>query len=565
MTGLLIGIGGAVLLVIFVIMVILSRISVAGPNEAFIITGRKGQAHDGDGHTMADLSGQKVVMGGSVFVLPVVQRLHRLDLSSREIPVAVTAAVSGQGIRCDADAVAIVKVGGTAEMIRPAAQRFLHQQDRIEAFTGQVLAGALRAVIGRLTVEEIIRDRAAFAAHVAEEAERSLTHQGLVLDAFQLEDIRTDGTYLQDIGRPEAARVFRAAAIAEAQARQTAETERMRAEEAIAEGGRNLALKQAEVQAEIDAARARSAAAGPLAEAEHQQAILLSQQRVAERNAELTERQLDTQVRKPADAARYKTEQEAEAERNAVVLRADGERQAVIAAAQASAEHARLIGAADATAIRARGEAEAESMRAKAEAFAQYGEAAVLDLLVRVLPTVVGAAAAPIAAIDKLTVISTDGASAITKSVAANVAQGLQLGTDLTGIDLNQARWALRPGANGDGSKSLTRGGQNRGSSGDAEQRAWARYVVGHGDASGPSCSGWRRTTISARSSRGWGSAACSRLGWPANWRTGCSRPGWPAACSSIAARGGPRGDRVGVRGPARAVLDARAVRRGLS
>jgi len=72
-------------------------------------------------------------MGAAVFVMPVVQKLHRLDLSSREIPVAVTAAVSAQGIRCDADAVAIVKVGGTAEMIRPAAQRFLVQQNRIEA------------------------------------------------------------------------------------------------------------------------------------------------------------------------------------------------------------------------------------------------------------------------------------------------------------------------------------------------------------------------------------------------------------------------------------------------
>ena len=40
------------------------------------------------------------------------------------------------------------------------------------------------------------------------------------------------------------------------------------------------------------------------------------------------------------------------------------------------------------------------------------------------------------ASIDKLTVISTDGAASLTKTVAANVAQGLQLGTDLTGIDL---------------------------------------------------------------------------------------------------------------------------------
>lgn len=75
-------------------------------------------------------------------------------------------------------------------------------------------------------------------------------------------------------------------------------------------------------------------------------------------------------------------------------------------------------------------------MRAKAEAFTEYGEAAVLDLLVRVLPQVVEAASRPIGEIDKMTVISTDGASALTKTVAANVAQGMQLGTDLTGIDL---------------------------------------------------------------------------------------------------------------------------------
>ncbi|MGI5242368.1 flotillin family protein [Dactylosporangium sp. CA-139066] len=444
MTPLLAAIGGLVVLVVLIVASVLSRVRVAGPNEAFIVTGRKGRSvKAADGSVTTDLSGQKVVMGAAVFVLPIVQRLHRLDLSSREIPVEVTAAVSKQGIRCDADAVAIVKVGGTAEMIRPAAQRFLHQQDRIEAFTKQVLSGALRSVIGRLTVEEIIRDRAGFAAHVAEEAERTLTHQGLVLDVFQLEDIRTAGTYLEDLGRPEAARVYRAAAIAEAQARQGAEQERLKAEEVIAESGRNLALKQAAVQAEIDAARARTAAAGPLAQAERDQAIIAEQQKVAERNAELKDRQLDTEVRKPADAARYRVEQEAEAAKNAAIATAqasaeqakllgEGER----ARRAAAAEAVRLEGAAEADAVLARGQAEAAAMRAKAEAFEQYGQAAVLDLLVRVLPEVVGAASAPIGEIDTMTVISTEGATSLTKSVASNVAQGLQLGTDLTGIDL---------------------------------------------------------------------------------------------------------------------------------
>lgn len=476
-TVLLIAIGGAVLLILFLMLFVVSRIKVAGSNEAFIITGRKGksvQAQDGSRST--DLSGQKVVMGASVFVVPIVQRLQVLDLSSRRIHVEITGAVSKQGIRANLQGVAIVKVGGTEDAIRAAAQRFLNQQQGIDLFTSEVLAGALRSIVGRLTIEEIIRDRTAFAGAVAEEAEHSLTNQGLVLDTFQLQDIFAEGSYLQDLGRPEAARVLRDAAIAEAHARQAAESERLRAEEAIAEANRNLSLKQAAIQAEIDAAKARSAAAGPLAQAEREQVILAEQQKVAERNAELKQRQLDTEVRKPADAERYRVEQEAEAAKNAAIFKAEAQRQAVIAAAQGSAEQARLTGegersrraalaeanaiegakegeaeqrrrvaiaealeregVAEASAILARGQAEAEAMKLKADAFATYGEAAVLDLLVRVMPDVVRAASEPMSNIDKMTVISTDGASSLTKSVAGTVAQGLQLSTDLTGIDL---------------------------------------------------------------------------------------------------------------------------------
>jgi flotillin len=102
----------------------------------------------------------------------------------------------------------------------------------------------------------------------------------------------------------------------------------------------------------------------------------------------------------------------------------------------AVAEALEREGTAEASSILARGQAEAEAMQRKAEAFAEYGDAAVLDLLVRVLPEVVKAASAPMSGIDKMTVISTDGAASLTRSVASNVAQGLQLGTDLTGIDL---------------------------------------------------------------------------------------------------------------------------------
>lgn len=319
------------------------------------------------------------------------------------------------------------------------------QQDGIVGFTQEVLSGALRSIVGRMSVEDIIRDRAAFAGQVAEEAEASLSGQGLVLDAFQIQDITTEGSYLEDLGRPEAARAKQEADIAEAVARRASEQARLKAEEEIAIAQRTFALKQAEIKAETDEAAARAAAAGPLAEADRQQEILSQQEKVAERQAALTDRELDTQVRKPADAARYQAEQEAEARRIAQVKEAEADAQRARLTGEGEKAHraalaaaVRIEGEAQGAAIAARGSAEAEAMRKKADAFAQYGDAAVLQMLVEVLPQVVGKASEPLSAIDKMTVISTDGASQLSRTVADNVAQGMELLSSTTGVDLAQ-------------------------------------------------------------------------------------------------------------------------------
>ncbi len=471
-------IAGLVLLVILLVLLVTSRYKVAGPNQAYIVTGRKGKAvlNPETGALTTDLSGQKVILGGGTFVVPFVQKLATMDLSSRRISVQIRGAVSGQGIKLNVEGVAIVKVGGNADQIRLAAQRFLSQQQDVEPFTQEVLAGALRSIVGGLTVEQIIRDRAAFAQRVADESENSLTGQGLILDTFQIQDVTDDGSYLADLGRPEAARIGQAASIAEANARQAAEQARIKAEQEIAIAQRELALKQAEIRAETDAASARAAAAGPLAQADRDQSILLEQEKVAVRQAALTERKLETEVRKPADAARYKVEQEAEGRRTSEIAGAEARKAASIAAAQAKAEETRLSGEAEksrraalaeaeaiegtkrgeaersrrvaeaeattaegqaqATSILAVGQAQAEAMDKRAEAFANYNDAAVLQMLIEVLPQIAKEVAAPISAIDQLTIVSTDGASAIPKQVTDNVVQTLSMLKTTTGLDL---------------------------------------------------------------------------------------------------------------------------------
>ena len=131
-------------------------------------------------------------------------------------------------------------------------------------------------------------------------------------------------------------------------------------------------------------------------------------------------------------------------------------------------------------------------MQAKADAFAQYGEAAILDLLVRIMPQVVSAASAPMSAIDKMTVISTDGAGSLTKTVASNVAQGLQLGTDLTGIDLTALLARLGGAARrlGDGAEAAEAGrpGQGGDRSGDRLDNGKTSEVIAAGPAAPVQC-----------------------------------------------------------------------------
>ncbi len=497
---------GVIGLLAVVGLLVLTRLKVAGPNEAFIITGRKGRAvtNPETGAISTDLSGQKVVMGASAFIVPFVQKLAILDLSSRQIAITVGSAVSSHGIKCSLEGVAVVKVGGTEDAIRAAAQRFLGQQSEIDHFTQEVLAGSLRAIVGRLSVEEIIKDRAAFAREVAEEAEASLTNQGLVLDTFQLQDIQTEGNYLHDLGRPEAARAEKEAAIAEAIARREAEEARLKAEEAVAVANRELSLRQASIKAETDAAAAEAEASGPIAKAARDQEIISAKQKVAEQQSELKERELDTEIRRPADAERYAVEQEAEGNKSRSIREAEAKRAATVEAASAKAEESRLVGAgerqrreelakaaeiegraegeaerarreavaaavkaegeAEAAAILARGDAEAEAMTRKAEAYEQYGDAAIVDLLASMLPEVVREASAPMAGIDKVTVISTDGATALTKTLTDNIAQGMQLSSDVMGVDLASMFGQLADRASG-GTAALRSSGDDSESS----------------------------------------------------------------------------------------------------
>ena len=190
-------------------------------------------------------------------------------------------------------------------------------------------------------------------------------------------------------------------------------------------------LKVAEFRREQDIAKARADQAYELESARAKQEVTEQemQVKIIERQKQIEleekeilrrEKQYDSEVKKKADADRYAIEQNAEAQKRKELAQADAEKYRIEAQAQAQAERIRLDGIAKAEAERAQGTAEAEIIRLRglaeaeakekiAEAFEQFGQAAVLDMIVKMLPEYAKQVASPLANIDKITVVDTGG------------------------------------------------------------------------------------------------------------------------------------------------------------
>ncbi|WP_035834249.1 flotillin family protein [Jonesia quinghaiensis] len=438
---------------------IAKRLRRVPPNEALIIVGR------GAGRTASADSTQRVVIGGRVFVWPVLQQGFAMSLEQRQIGITVEG-VDKNRIKIAIKASINFKVRGDEEGVRRAAQRFLSQQELLTEIIKESLEGSLRSIVGDMNIEQIISDRKGLSDRVVDSTKLDLAEQGLQVDLLNISDISTPGSdYLTNLGRAESARARQVAEVSEAEAKRASEFAVIEAAEQIAERQKALDLRKASIKAETDRANAEAEASGQLARAEQDRLVATQQREALSEQAKVTEEELDISVRKPAEADAYAKVQAANASRDAANANTEAEafkrttiaeanKTAAIQDAEAAAESVRRQGEAErdrqvalavgikaegearAFAIEAEGRAEAIATDAKAEALQKYGEAALVQELIERLPEIVRAAAEPVGNIQGMTVISTDGATAVTKNVTSVLAEGQQVIKQLTGVDI---------------------------------------------------------------------------------------------------------------------------------
>ena len=139
----------------------------------------------------------------------------------------------------------------------------------------------------------------------------------------------------------------------------------------------------------------------------------------------------------------------AEIERRRIETMAAADKARQTAEAEGRAAAIRVQGEAEAEIILKKGEAEAKAMNVKAEAYQEWNQAAVVDKLITGLPEVVRALTAPLANVDKITIVSTgDGATAgmskITGDITAMAAQIPALFETLSGMKMSELLGKVR-------------------------------------------------------------------------------------------------------------------------
>jgi flotillin len=464
---------GIVLVLVLALVAILSRYTKVGPNQVLVVSGRPHTYKDPDGTLRK--RGFYVVKGGGTYVWPVFEKVDVLSLELLTIDVQTPEVYTSKGVPVRVDGVAQIKVKGDDISISTASEQFLSKStDEIKNVAMQTMEGHLRAILGTMTVEDIYQNRDAFASKVQEVAAGDMANMGLGIVSFTIRDIRDGQGYLEALGKPRIAQVKRDAVIAQAeadrdaiirsaQASQTGQEAKFMADSKIAEAQRDYQLNIAQYQASVNQKKAESDLAydlqkyktGQLVKAEEIQVNIVEKQKQIELQQQeilRKQRELEANVQKPADAERYKVETlasatqfqlEAEATGAAAAAKAKGFAAAdvVKATGLAEADANKARGLAEAAIIEAQGKATAEAMRMKADSFKQYNEAAVIQMLVEVLPQIAAKISEPLSKTEKIVIINSGsgpggGASKLTGDITTILSQLPPVVESLTGVSL---------------------------------------------------------------------------------------------------------------------------------
>lgn len=433
---------------ILVILILIVGYLKAPPDTAYIISG---------------LGKRRILIGKAGWRIPFFERVDKISLRVMQVDVKTSEAVpTNEFINVSVDGVANVKVSSDPTLLLRASEALLGMnRAELVSLVTQVLEGNMREIVGSVGLKEMVQDRQGVAKKITENVVPDMQKLGIEVVNFNIQSFRDNAGTIENMGIDNVEQIRKNAqiakanaqrdiAIATAEAQQQANAIKVEADKKIAEQNAALSVQQAEMQVMADSKKAEADAAYSIQQENQRKTIEISranadiarrekEAELAEKEIALQERKLDAEIRKQADAMKYKAEKEAEAELIKRQREAEAKKYEALQEAEArkaEAEALRFAMEQEAEGIRAKGIAEAEAIEKKAEAQKKMGEASILEMYLTALPEVVKGAAAPLSQTDKIVMYGDGNATRLIKDVMGSANQVVDGLKESTGIDL---------------------------------------------------------------------------------------------------------------------------------
>lgn len=400
----------------------------------------------------------RVLIGKAGFKIPFLERVDELRIGQIDVDIVTEDYIPTKDfINIKVDAIAQISVDCSELQIQLAMKNFLNRkQSEIRDTISKSLQGNLREIIGTMSLKDICQNKAQFSTEVKTNAEEDMAELGIKILSFNVQNINDKDGLIDDLGIDNREQIRKSASIAKAEAEKEvsiarakaeneANVEKVRSETEIAQRNNELEIKRSSLKISEDTKRAEADAAYEIQKQTSRKTMEIKQQEadIAKREkeielqakeAEVAEKKLDAEVRKKAEAEKYAAQQQADADK--YIRERDAE--AGLFEQQKQAEAIIATGKAEAEAIRLKGIAEAEAIDKKAIAMQKYGNAAIIEMLVGVLPEMAKAVAEPIASIDKVSIIGGDssGVTDLAGNVPSTLAKVMESVKETTGFDL---------------------------------------------------------------------------------------------------------------------------------
>jgi len=362
------------------------------PNKAAVIFGLKNKSAAIDGEGGAVTKGYRLITGGGVFKIPFFEEVKFMDLSNRMLSIRVENAPNIDGVMTTIEGNANVKFASDKGLLEMAVERFLGASEKeINDNIHENLSGHLRAVVGKMTIEQLINDKTVLNQSILEEANEDFMKMGIKIDFVNIQDISDNDNYIVNLGKKRAAQIKKNAEIGTAQAerdsvKETSIAEREAVEVSnanqvkIFESDKEREIKRADMKALTDKQNEIANQAGPLSQAVALKDVVEAQAHTAaaketaqveveKQRALKVEQSLQAERIVPAEAAKTAQIIEANATRESAVIAAEGQRDAVAIVAKGKADavllEAKAQAEGQAAIVREKGLAEASAIEAK--------------------------------------------------------------------------------------------------------------------------------------------------------------------------------------------------------